>query len=889
VSEGSGSLGLFTIDCAFVVRSWNRWLAEATGIHEEHARGRPLVELYPELKTRGLLARFQRVCDDGVVDVLAPAFHAYLLPCPPRVASARFAHMQQLVTLEPIREGDALLGVLVTIEDVTARRERERELAEQLSSPDDGVRLQAVRALAADSGAIAPLAGALGDPSWRVRRAAADGLASEADETSVDVLIATLRERHRDPAVLNATLTALVNTRQDILPSLLDTFRSATDADLRMYVALALGLLGDPRAVPLLAGALADPDPNVRYHAVEALGRIRSREAAAEVAEVARSGDFSLAFVALDTLALIGEPSVAPDVVPLLADELLEAAAAEALGTFGREDVIAPLAARLASPGADVTALAGALAGLSARLDGHGDTDGLVADVARAMTPADALQHMIGALATAREGERIALLEVLGWLETEPVAAIGAMLAHDDTRRAAAAILSSRGHSAVALLVDALAQDDRQVRMAAAVALGRIGAARAVPALIELLHAEEDVAAVAAGALGSIGDQDALPALFEALDHPHAAVRRAAAAALHSIGGPETEQKLGALLTHPSPRVREGAVEIAGYFAVADCLDALLARCEDASEAVQRAAIEQLPQFDDARARAALARALKTGTSGVRAAAARALALVPAAEAIPHLLDAARDADPWVRYYTARSAGHHRHGALVGMLKALATSDAIPPVRIAAIEALAQLGDTPALAALVPVCDDADLAVAQAALLALGPSRDPSTLPALLAGLESAEGGRQLAALQALERRGEPGVVPAVAALARDNTVNVDVRSRALSTLGAIGGAAAVAALIELAEVPARTAAVVDVLSALDESQLEWIEPGLAHPSAGIRLTLIDALGRMRHASAATLLAATLRDENPAVRRAGARALERVDIRSTRATSVGTK
>ena len=44
-------------------------------------------------------------------------------------------------------------------------------------------------------------------------------------------------------------------------------------------MAVALGNSGDPEAVPVLAGALRDPEPLVRGHAAWAMGMIGSAEA----------------------------------------------------------------------------------------------------------------------------------------------------------------------------------------------------------------------------------------------------------------------------------------------------------------------------------------------------------------------------------------------------------------------------------------------------------------------------------------------------------------------------------------------------------------------------------------------------------------------------------
>jgi PAS domain-containing protein len=117
------TLGLFTTDAALVVQSWDGWMARATGIPAGEACGRPLATLVPDFEARGFRARFRRVLEEGVVEVLSPIFHRPLVPCPP---SACFDRMQQHVTLAPLRHETRIVGVLVTVEDVTARLEAER-------------------------------------------------------------------------------------------------------------------------------------------------------------------------------------------------------------------------------------------------------------------------------------------------------------------------------------------------------------------------------------------------------------------------------------------------------------------------------------------------------------------------------------------------------------------------------------------------------------------------------------------------------------------------------------------------------------------------------------------------------------------------------------------
>src|SRR4051812_28337944 len=110
------SVGVFTADRNLVVQSWDPWLVESTGIRESEAYGRALSDLFPDLARRGLLARLRRVADGRGVEVLAPAFHKYLIACPPRDPKSHYERMRQHVTIAPLRDRDAVTGIIVTIE-----------------------------------------------------------------------------------------------------------------------------------------------------------------------------------------------------------------------------------------------------------------------------------------------------------------------------------------------------------------------------------------------------------------------------------------------------------------------------------------------------------------------------------------------------------------------------------------------------------------------------------------------------------------------------------------------------------------------------------------------------------------------------------------------------
>lgn len=104
------------------------------------------------------------------------------------------------------------------------------------------------------------------------------------------------------------------------------------------------------------------------------------------------------------------------------------------------------------------------------------------------------------------------------------------------------------------------AADDPRVRRYLALALGRLGSARAVPALLRAAQgpaegpADSETQIYAVWALGAIGDASALPGLLELARAEDAGVRKAA---VHALGSFPGEASAGALAQALSDRVED--------------------------------------------------------------------------------------------------------------------------------------------------------------------------------------------------------------------------------------------------------------------------------------------------------------------------------------------
>jgi HEAT repeat protein len=712
-------IGVFTTDADLVIRVWDATLARLTGISEESATGQGLTALLPDLEKRGLLKRFQRSLKEGVVEVLAPAFHHYLIPCAPVNPSKHFEKMQQRVTIAPLRDDDAIVGLIVAIDDVTERLERERDLAARLAEGDEAARLNAAETISEDEFYdTAPLLGALSDESWRVRRAAIKGVSQRAAPEAIAVLLSSVVENHHNPSLLNSALQVLAASDVDTVSSLIELLKNP-NADLRMQAALALGEQRDIRAIAALAEALNDEDPNVRYHAIEALGKLKAADTVDALVEIAESKDFFLTFAALEALTKIGDARIVPRIMPLLEDELLSIPAVNLLGQLGDESTVAPLTALLNDPTGPAEAVADALATLCDRYEEQYGEGRYIADLTSREISPTGVQNLLDTLDVPGKDDYRSIALVLGWVKGAGVdRALTRLMGRIDLRDEVIEALVRHGSGTAGLLISQLQAEDLEVRRSAVVALGRIGDASATSALVNTLG-DKSLAIDAANALGEIGDPQAVDGLLNLIGNEDAAIRQAAVAALNSIIPPSMSQRIIPLLHDRDPNVRESAVKIAGYFGYPEAASALVELSRDPNERVRCAVIEHLPFVEDERAFDVLANALKEETPNVRAAAARALGNMDAPQVVERLIEGLADEDVWVRYFSARALGRHRDEGSVEALKRVIEKDEFNHVRIAALDSLGQIGGPRVAEIVAGLVNDDDLDVAHAARAAL--------------------------------------------------------------------------------------------------------------------------------------------------------------------------
>lgn len=463
------ALSILTTDLNLIIRSWDTNLTNITGITQENICGNSLLDITPELQDNQDFFRcIQLVLTEGINQTFAPNFYPYLIPWEPVLPCLYFDKMQQKVIFSPLKEGESIKGIIITIEDITLQAQEEKELQLQLeiarkteeTNQDTPVNLED-----------------LDSENWAIRQQIVKQLIHKEQPEITAELIELFRQQHHNPNILNSVLQALALSKIDTIPALIQCLQEP-DHDLRIYSALALGERKDERAIQALIQALEDPNENVKFHAIEALGKIKAKDAVDHLLKLAKSEDFFLAFSALDTLIKIGDQNVADQLIRLLQNTL---------NWQIRKETV---------------------------------------DVLTLKNTTELTQELLHLLREQHQNPNVlnSILQVLALSNVDTIPALIQCLKDSDTdvRLYTALALGERGDPrAINPLLETLKDENINVRYHAIDALGHLRATEAVGALIEIALRSEDffLAFPAIDALLRIGDASVAPQLIPLLNH----------------------------------------------------------------------------------------------------------------------------------------------------------------------------------------------------------------------------------------------------------------------------------------------------------------------------------------------------------------------------------
>jgi HEAT repeat protein len=306
------------------------------------------------------------------------------------------------------------------------------------------------------------------------------------------------------------------------IASALESRLGSTDPSLRAIAAFGLGLLEPQSAVDPLIKALRDGTPAVRGNAAWALGHLENGRALAPLVALLRDEDVTVREAAAGAVGRLDSTSAVPALKRVLEQDpsaSVRRVAAWALGNLEARDAADVLAAALGK-----------------------DSDARVREMsAWALGNVEAKSSGPALVMALKRDEDDRVREMAAW-------ALGQI----EDRAALEALGAAAGSDHYA-----------RVRGTAAWAIGQLDeeGGRAPAGLLLVLKDQNDqVRLQGAWALGQVGDSAALPAIQTALNvETNAEVRRALVRALIKCGG-RSEQTLSALLTSSDPSVREAAV-----------------------------------------------------------------------------------------------------------------------------------------------------------------------------------------------------------------------------------------------------------------------------------------------------------------------------------------
>lgn len=596
-------------------------------------------------------------------------------------------------------------------------------LIRRLEDPDPSERRAAAEALAdGDERAVYHLIQALRDENPGVQDAAMRALIAVGGEPTAHMVIPLLRE---NAFLRNTAVIILKQIGAPAVPLLRPLFGDKDD-DVRKFaldLISDIGQCGYPKEIVRMLEA--DPNPNVRAAAAQAIGVLGYREGLSALVAALKDEEW-VCFMALEALATLNDESTLDPIgqIPATASEAVRCAAIETLGKMGSPRASGILLSRLPqATDLEKPAIVKSLVQV-------GITPAMAeaADLLRGMLQNgdwdDRLIALRGLVDLRHEQSIPLILETAGSLDpSEP---------QSDERLQTIKFGLMKFGCSERLLASLSDPSLRfRARVIAAEVIGELRCPRAVPELIGLMNnSVRDVRRACARALADMPTDETQQLLRGAVDDHDGHVRRAAVNALGTIGDKQSVEPILQLIEIERYRdVQEDAVKaalaidasmVAGRLtAAAPAVRELVARhCRDknvlltlscdADARVKASAIVSLGRFRDHDASARLAEAALDPDPDVRKAAVRSLGNLGCCQ--QEIQTALRDGDPWVRVAAIKAltdSGADDALSLLGPLLA----DAAVPVVLSAVGAVASIGGRDAWNLLDPLRTHCEQAV----------------------------------------------------------------------------------------------------------------------------------------------------------------------------------
>lgn len=189
----SADIGVMVVDDAARVIYWNQWMQRADGRGADAVVGRPLVEVFSDLRSTRFTSALEDCLHFGMPATLSSAFNRNLFSFrAPESARGRFTRMQQSIRLRPIADDAGRHFCAIEITDVTAAVQRDlllREKAKQMEALAEKARSSEARMRAVlENSADAILIVDFGGTVEPLNLAAAELLGPDGDPVLPDIV-----------------------------------------------------------------------------------------------------------------------------------------------------------------------------------------------------------------------------------------------------------------------------------------------------------------------------------------------------------------------------------------------------------------------------------------------------------------------------------------------------------------------------------------------------------------------------------------------------------------------------------------------------------------------------------------------------------------------------
>ncbi len=326
-------------------------------------------------------------------------------------------------------------------------------------------------------------------------------------------------------------------------------------------------------------------------------------------------------------------------------------------------------------------------------------------------------------------------------------------------------LVSTADSSAVDTLLEAIHDEDLQVRLAAVKGLATMKDARAAKPLIAALRDRKaEIRAAACAALRHFGDTSVLDMMVVLLDDDDHAVRWQAANALNALGWKPANNREMMLRAVAIGKHEDAAAE------GAKAVDILARALGDNATPRRHAAAVALGKTGDPRAVKPLEQALRDEDSSVRVSAIEALAHLGNAQSCTLLLSLLKDRNHLVRAAAVETLGRLGDDRVIDIIASALLKDENWDVRKLSVEALARIKSDRATQLLWQALKDADHDIRSSAAQSLGQIPDPRSIPQLVLSLKDENSSVRQAAkasLRQIDRQWEisPGAESVLAEL----------------------------------------------------------------------------------------------------------------------------